>query len=288
MARRESQLSKETKEVAALYGIKPQHKFGQNFLINELVYADIIDSADLKPTDRILEIGPGIGILTMMLADNVKEVHAVEIDKKIARILPKRLAEFEYKNIFVHEGNILDFPNIKGLEDFDKEPYKIVANLPYNITSVFLRKFLERENRPESLTLMLQKEVAERICAKPGKLSILALSVQFYAEVEYQFTVEKSSFWPEPEVRSAVVNIKKRQAPQLSPEDRKSFWRLVKVGFSAKRKMLKKNLANAFSLDPEDFGRILKLKGLNPDARAQDLSLDDWLKLFALLKKDVL
>lgn len=288
MARRKNALLKETEQLADLYGIKPQKRFGQNFLISDLAYVGIVEAADLQKQDRVLEIGPGLGFLTMMLAERVGEVVAVEIDRKIAKIIPERLTAFGYTNARVVEGNILDFPDLPTLQNFADRPYKIVANLPYNITSVFLRKFLEGNFQPESLTLMLQKEVAERICAKAGSMNLLALSVQFYAEPQYCFRVDKSDFWPSPEVHSAVVHIKTKPHPALSAEDAKQFWRLAHIGFSAKRKMLKKNLANALDLDPEDFARILELKGISPNARPQELGLDDWLNLFAVLKADVL
>lgn len=288
MSRRKNKLLEETKSLCAHYGIKPSKRYGQNFLINELIYPHIIESADLSPGDTVLEVGPGLGFLTFTLAEAVKEVVAVEIDPAIASILPERLHEMDYGNAKVSQGNILDFPRLPGLDKFTEKPYKIVANLPYNITNVFLRKFLEQSPRPVSLTLMLQREVAKRICARPGDLSVLALSVRFYGEPQYMFDVDKSDFYPEPNVNSAVIHIKTKPEPSLPAEDARAFWRLVKVGFSAKRKMLKKNLANAFPLDASDFARILEQNKLNPLSRAQDLSLDDWLKLFALLKRDVL
>ncbi|NCN25629.1 ribosomal RNA small subunit methyltransferase A [Candidatus Falkowbacteria bacterium CG10_big_fil_rev_8_21_14_0_10_37_14] len=288
MSRRESSLLKESKDLAELYGIKPQKKFGQNFLIDDLTYIDIIESADLDKSDRVLEVGPGLGFLTMSLAERVAEVAAVELDRKLAKVLPERLQLFGYNNTHVHQANILDFPRITGLEDFFDKPYKVVANLPYNITSVFLRKFLESEHKPVSLTLLLQKEVAQRICDRPGQMSLLALSVQFFAEAKYCFAVDKTKFWPKPQVQSGVVHLVVKNKLPLPEKSLKSFWRLVHIGFSAKRKMLKKNLAAALDLDTEDFAKILVQIKINPEARAQELSLDNWLKLFALLEHGVL
>ena len=288
MSRRKTSLLTETKELAKYYGITPTKRFGQNFLTSELVYMQIMEAADIQPTDRVLEVGPGLGFLTFALAEKAGEVVAVEIDRNLTKILPGRVKEFGYTNVRIVPGDILDFPDIAGLEHWADQPFKVVANLPYNITSVFLRKFLERGPRPQAMTLLLQKEVAERICASAGKMSILALSVQFYGRPEYKFRVDKSDFWPQPEVQSAVLTIKVNDSPALPVEQTKAFWRLVKISFAAKRKMLKKNLAAALPLDVEDFGRILAGLGLNPEARAQDLGLDDWLRLFALLKRDVL
>jgi 16S rRNA (adenine1518-N6/adenine1519-N6)-dimethyltransferase len=149
---------------------------------------------------------------------------------------------------------------------------------------------MELEHKPISLTLMLQKEVAQRLAAKPGDLSLLALSVQYYAEVELKFRVSRKDFWPEPEVDSAVIHLrlKPQDSLPLDAQETKRFFRLLKIGFAAKRKMLKKNLAAALDLEPDDFARILAIIGVNEQARAQDLSLDSWLKLFALLQRDVL
>jgi len=162
--------------------------------------------------------------------------------------------------------------------------YKIVANLPYNITSVFLRKFLSGENRPKSMTLMLQKEVAQRIVAAPGEMSLLSVSVQFYAEPKILFNVSRDCFWPRPEVDSAVVKIDLKQNIVRDVDKEKKFFRLVKIGFSSRRKMLKNNLMAGYKIGQEIAKDRLKSVGLNEKVRAQELALDDWQKLFVLFE----
>ena len=267
------QLLEETKQLCNLYGIKPSRSRGQNFLINEDVYKKIIDAADLKKTDVVLEVGPGLGFLTKLLGENVKQVVAVELDRKLAQILPDRLKSQGVDNIKVIQTSILDFKGLDG-------EYKVLSNLPYNITSIFLRKFLEINNKPTSLTLMLQKEVAERIVAKPGDMSLLGLSVQFYAEAKLIAQVSRHDFWPEPAVDSAIIKIIVRNKNFCSLPDTKIFFRLAKIGFSAKRKMLKNNLAAGLKIDQLEIEKILKSINIKPTARAQDLGVKEWLELY--------
>lgn len=288
-----------TKELCRLYNIKPARSRGQNFLIKEEIYDDIITAAELKSDDVVLEVGPGLGFLTAKLAERVKEVIAVELDDKLAEVLKTGLAAKGVKNVDVVNSDILkmtndQFPITKQIPNhksqtknteiefrvagFELRDYKIVANLPYNITSIFLRKFLEAENKPELMVLMLQKEVAERLVAKPGKMSLLAVSVQFYAKPEIMRIVPAENFWPRPEVDSAIVKIRPRPSPLLGKE--REFFRLVKFGFSAKRKMLKNNLAAGLKMEIKAVENKLMSAGFNPKIRAQELSVDDWLKLF--------
>jgi 16S rRNA (adenine1518-N6/adenine1519-N6)-dimethyltransferase len=159
--------------------------------------------------------------------------------------------------------------------------YKIVANLPYNISSFFLRKFLSAKYKPTSLVLMLQKEVAERLSAKPGDMSLLSVSAQFYSHPEVVAIVPSSAFWPEPKVDSALIRIILKKPNELPGVDEKLFFRLVKVGYSAKRKMLKNNLGNGLHLPVKDVEETMVNVGLNPNIRAQELSVSDWLNLFA-------
>lgn len=288
--RKDPPLLKETKQLCELYHIRPNQKLGQNFLIDELAYEKVIVAADLKKTDRVLEVGPGLGFLTMLLSENVSQVMAVELDRRLAQTLKLRLETWEHKNATVCHGNIMDFPDSKELKDFAGKKFKIVANLPYNITSKFLQKFLLHSPKPSSMTLLLQKEVAERLAARPGDLSRLGLLAQYYADVSYVDKVGRESFYPAPEVESAVVNLKLKPTKDLplKPAEAEKFFRLIAIGFAAKRKMLKKNLSAALDLDTNDFGRVLKLAGIGEQARAQELSMENWLKLFALIKRDVL
>lgn len=269
-------LLEQTKKLCKLYNIIPARSKGQNFLINEAVYEQIIEAANLSTKDLVLEVGPGLGFLTAKLAKQADQVVAVELDDKLARVLKTAIATEKVENVQVVNQSILDFN-----DGFER--YKIVANLPYNITSVFLRKFIsEVEHKPELMVLMLQKEVAERIVAKPGKLSLLAISVQFYAQAEIIATVPAADFWPAPEVASAIIRITVNK--QLVKVDEKEFFRLVKFGFSAKRKMLKNNLASGYQLSQEEVVARLKQAGFNEKIRAQELSVEDWVRLLEYFK----
>lgn len=269
-------LLEKTKELCRLYDIKPTRSKGQNFLINGEVYDRIVEAAEIKKTDTVLEVGPGLGFLTAKLATKTERVVAVELDDKLAAYLKDVVTEGKLdSSVKIINQNILDLdPSSIGLENSN---YKIVANLPYNITSVFLRKFLSTENKPTEMILMLQKEVAERICAKPGDMSLLALSVQFYADPEILFNVGRSDFYPSPEVDSAVIQLRiTNDKLQISE---KNFFRLAKIGFSAKRKMLKNNLANGLHISSKEAEEILTKSGFDSKIRAEDLSVDDWMVL---------
>jgi 16S rRNA (adenine1518-N6/adenine1519-N6)-dimethyltransferase len=264
-----------TQELCRYYDIKPARSKGQNFLINEEIYNRVVAAADLKSDDVVLEVGPGLGFLTTKLASKVKKVITVELDDRLAEVLHTGLMAQNIKNVEVVNQDILKLP-------INLIKYKIVANLPYNITSIFLRKYLEIENKAESMVLMLQKEVAERIIAKPGKMSLLSVSIQFYARAEIVEVVRKENFWPEPEVDSAIIKITPRNVVLLAPEKEKDFFRLVKFGFSARRKMLKNNLAAGLKLDQAEVENKIVEAGLKGKIRAQELSVNDWLKLLSI------
>jgi 16S rRNA (adenine1518-N6/adenine1519-N6)-dimethyltransferase len=283
-------LLQKTLDLSKKYNIKPARSKGQNFLISENIYDKMIEAADLRNDDVVLEVGPGLGFLTEKLASKVKKVITVELDDKLADVLLIKLDKQGITNVKVVNENILDF-EFKKLSSEASElsfSYKIVANLPYNISSIFLRKFLSEENKPETMTLMLQKEVAERIVAKPGKMSMLAVSVQFYADAEIIQNVGKENFWPMPEVDSAIIKLKVHKVIKSKVfeddggVDEKKFFRLVKFGFIAKRKMLKNNLAAGFHISQSEVSEKLKLAGFNEKIRAQELSVADWVKLLGV------
>ena len=253
------------KQLLKKYEIRPLRKLGQNFLINKTVLKKIIDTASLSLKDIILEIGPGLGVLTQELAKRTKKVIAVEKDRTLSRLFEDILKTEGIDNVKVINEDALTY-------DLQPASYKLIANLPYYITSPVIRKFLETKNKPELMILMVQKEVAQRICAKPGKMSILAVSVQFYAVPKIISYISKKSFWPQPKVDSAILRITPQKVTNLTTDDHEDFFKLVKTGFSSKRKMLKNNL----KIDES----ILKELGLNPKVRAEDLSIQDWLKVY--------
>lgn len=274
-------LLQETKIILKKYNIAPKHKLGQNFLTDAKILDKIIKTADLKKDDAVLEIGAGIGTLTKELAGKVKKVIAVEIDKELVKVLRRIFSrtgniEIIEKSVLSREFKVADFKDIKN-------SYKVVANLPYNITSCFIKKFLsEIDIRPKEMILMVQKEVAERIIAKPGQTSLLSVSCQFYADCELAFFVNKKSFYPVPKVDSAVIKLKiKDNKPKI---DEKYFFQIVKAGFSSRRKKLKSNLSKGLDIKKEDIDKIfIKLK-FKENIRAQELSVNDWIKLYENIK----
>ncbi len=295
-------LLQQTKEICGRNNIIPTRSKGQNFLIEETVYAKIIEAADLSKDDTVLEVGPGFGFLTRKLAAKAGRVIAVELDDKLAGLLEANLQQRGIENVEVLNENVLDLnpksliPNPKSqnikikkklnFESRELNDYKIVANLPYNISSIFLRKFLTVKERPSEMVLMLQKEVAERIVAKPGKMSLLAVSVQFYAQASVVCFVPANAFWPAPKVDSAIIRLKIKNCKSkiLGGVDKeRDFFRLVRFGFAAKRKMLKNNLVAGYKINQENAENYLKLANLSPKIRAEDLSVADWIKLFELV-----
>jgi len=282
-------LISQTKKICQQYNIKPARSKGQNFLIKEKFYNKIIKAADLNESDVALEVGSGLGLLTEKLAQHVKKVIAVELDDKLAGILENK----KIKNLEVVNENILKISNDQfpifnqfPMADGQCPPYKVVANLPYNITSRFLRKFLEEvENKPEMMVLMVQKEVAERIIAKPPKMSLLSVACQFYADVKIIANVPKDAFWPEPKVDSAIIILKVHKVIKSikSEEDEKKFFKLVRAGFSAKRKQLQGNLKKELKINSEEIKKILEENNLKETVRAQEFSLDEWKKIFLVM-----
>jgi len=261
--------------------LQPKKSLGQNFLRDENVLQKIIQAANLTSADLVLEIGPGEGILTEALSQKAGQVVAVEIDKNLAENLQKKFSD--KKNITIINADILKI-NLSELFSTYKpkaSSYKLVANIPYYITSLIIRFFLENSFPPQEMILMVQKEVAKRIVSKPGQMSLLSVSVQYYAKPELLFYVDKKSFYPVPEVDSAIIKITSiKKNPK--EEEIKNFFRIVRSGFSAKRKTLVNNLSNGLHLEKDAMEEKIKIAGLKSTARAQELSIEDWKKLAAL------
>ncbi|MDI3495996.1 MAG: rRNA (adenine1518-N6/adenine1519-N6)-dimethyltransferase [Patescibacteria group bacterium] len=273
-----------TRDICKIFGISPERSKGQNFLVTEKIYDDIVAAANISKQDEVLEVGPGLGFLTVRLASLAKRVVAVELDDKIFSFLESGLKVSSNKNIEVINQDILLF----NPADKFKGDYKIVANLPYNITSRFLRSYLSLyKYGPGLIVLMLQEEVVRRMMAKPGEMNLLAISVQHYAFVEMIRLVKAGNFWPEPEVDSAVVRLSLTKKKYNKNED-KLFFRLVKAGFSAKRKMLKNNLAGGLQIDAKKIETSFLEVGLDLQIRAEGLSLENWYELFAILRQFML
>lgn len=247
---------------------------GQNFLVDEDALAKIVEAADIQPSDTILEIGPGLGVLTQELSKLAGKVVAIEKDDKFVEALR---IQFKNSNVEIIHQDALEFDPV------DIYGYKVVANIPYNITSLIIRKFLEAKNTPSLVVLLVQKEVAERIVAKPGDMSVLAVSVQFYAEAEIIADVSKESFFPVPKVDSAVIRLEIRSVkPEVSQRE---FFRLIKFGFAAKRKTLENNLAAGMHIKKDEAADIILEAGLDPRSRAEDLSIENWLALHKVIEE---
>lgn len=272
---------KDVKKLLKKYGIRPSKRLGQNFLIDKKVLKKIIGAANLSRNDVVLEIGPGIGNLTLELEKIVKKVIAVEKDRKMCQILKESLESSNVRNVRIVNKDILKIKNDSMVQWFNG--YKVVANLPYYITSPVIRKFLESKKPPKLMVLMVQKEVAQRICAHPPNMSLLAVSVQFYAKPEIISFVSKKSFWPQPEVDSAILRISQicTNLPQINTN---LFFKVVKVGFSHPRKQLINNLSQGLKLDKEKVKNWLLKNGIESKQRAETLAIKDWLKLTKNLK----
>jgi len=266
-----------------MHSIKPLKRLGQNFLIDKNVIKKVIRTAELKPADVVLEIGPGIGALTQEIAKSAGKVIAVEKDPRLVERLKKDLKEF--KNIKIVQGDILKFqiPNSKLQTNskFQIQNYKIVANLPFYITAPVIRKFLESKHPPKEMILIVQKEVAQRICAKPPNMSILALSVQFFAKPKIVSYVSNKSFWPKPKVDSAIIKIVPERKYKVN---KKLFFKIVKAGFSHPRKQLANNLSKELKLNKKEVNDLLLKNNIKPSQRAETLFINDWIKLFNMLK----
>jgi len=252
----------------------PKKSLGQHWLKDRDVLATIAEDADIESTDLVLEIGPGLGTLTSELLRRAEKVIAVELDGELAAKLP---AQFPGKNLEVVNEDILDY-------DLTQLPanYVVVANVPYYITSKIVQHLMTSANKPRTTVLLVQKEVAQRLAAKPGDMSILAVSAQIYAEVEMGMIVPASFFTPPPKVDSAVVILRTRGQPLLDGIDEKAFFRMVKAGFSAKRKKLRSSLAGGLGISKPDVEALLERAGVSADVRAEALSLDEWIRLTKL------
>jgi len=272
-------------EVRALlrrHGLLRANKaLGQHLLVSRSALRLVVDAAELTPDDAALEVGAGHGALTIELARRARRVVAVELDRAILPVLRETTAP--YPSVEIVERNLLD---VEPEDLFGSEPYKLVANLPYYITAATLRHFLEARNPPRLLVVMVQREVAERMTASAGEMSLLSLSVQFYGAPRIVAQVPASAFYPPPKVDSAIVRIDLHPTP-LSTEERDWFFTLARAGFAEKRKQIHNSLARHLDSDPARIQSWLDAAGIDPVRRAQTLSLEDWLGLTAVSAPDV-
>lgn len=279
-------MNSEQKNLFRKYKIHPIKRLGQNFLTDKKAVEKIINAAEIKPRETVLEIGPGLGALTKKLAKKAKKVIAVEKDPKMAAILKETLRDC--KNIEIVNEDILKFNTRRKIQD---TRYKVVGSLPFYLTAPIIRRFLENAGvQPPQMTVVVQKEVGERICVsqrtgssnktkkKNPKMSLLAVSVQFYAEPKIMGYISKKSFWPQPKVDSAILRID----PKIKKDkktDRQKFFQVVKTGFSQPRKQLINNLSKGMNLSREKVEKWLLENNIRPVQRAESLSVNDWEKL---------
>ncbi len=277
-----NELLNATRKLLRRYNLKAKKGLGQNFLIDSDVLEAIVNAADLKPEDTVIEVGPGSGILTAELAKRSGWVIAIELDAQMADALEKTLP---YDNVVILNEDVLGTDPSKILKGRlshvppGMQHYKVVANLPYYITSPVLRHFLEAQVKPEMMVVMVQKEVAEAVLAGPGKMSILGISVQFYGRPSLVTFVPAASFFPAPEVDSAVIKIDVYAKPPVEVSDTGDFFRLVRAGFAAPRKQVANSLMQGLKLPRTDVTELLSKAGLGPQRRAETFTIEEWAAL---------
>jgi 16S rRNA (adenine1518-N6/adenine1519-N6)-dimethyltransferase len=260
------------KKLLRRHGLEPKKSLGQNFLFDENVLARIVAAAELNDQDQVLEIGPGLGALTRLLLQKAGSVTAVELDQRFIPILLRELEAFENLNL-VH-GDFLEL----NPEDFFDLPYKVVANVPYYITGAIIRHLLSSEPKPTVIVLTVQEEVAARITAIPPNMSLLAVSVQYYGQAQIVDKIKAGAFWPRPDVDSAVIRIDLNIDSQINTADTDLFFKIVKAGFSQKRKQLQKNLRQ-LGYEKSAILETLERAGINGRRRAETVTLDEWRRL---------
>lgn len=272
------------KDILEKHGFTLSKSLGQNFLTDQNIIDKIIDRADIDKDTYVLEIGPGLGAMTVSLSDKARHVAAVEIDKTL---IPVHQDVFEYiDNLDVIYENILDVDLASIQEDyFNGEDFKVVANLPYYITSPIVTNLLTSKAGVSDIVVMMQKEVADRLVARPGTKAYGSLSVfvDYYSHAKILFKVSPNVFIPKPKVESAVVNLKKK--PNIDTKKSENLQRLVQASFAKRRKTILNSISSEFDMDKEELKEIIVDSGLDPGSRAEDLSTSDYLDLLASFEK---
>lgn len=257
-----------------MHGLSPQKSLGQNFLLDQAALRKITEAAEIPPDGEVLEIGPGLGSLTRYLAQAARRVVAIELDGKLIPILREVLAPWPQVEII--QGDILeqdpaDLMHAAG--------YRVVANIPYYITSAVIRHLLESRSTPACMVLTMQKEVADRICAGPGEMSLLALSVQVYGAPVPAVRIPAGAFFPPPKVDSIALRVDLYPEPLISRARLDEFFRLARAGFSQKRKTLRNSLAGGLGMAPGQVEEMIRAAGIDPQRRAETISIEEWKKL---------
>jgi 16S rRNA (adenine1518-N6/adenine1519-N6)-dimethyltransferase len=254
------------------HNLWPKKQLGQNFLEDEGALEKVVAAAELQPTDTVLEIGPGVGSLTRHLARAAQRVIAVEIDQALLPALEEILRPYGNVDVILADILRLDLSKVEGLAP----GYIVVANIPYYITSAIVRHLVETPVRPSRIVLTVQREVAERMVAQPDDMNLLAVSVQFYTVARVGARLAAGAFYPRPEVDSSVIRLDVRPTPAVAVPDVDGFFRVVKAGFSQKRKQLRNSLAGGLQLEHAQAEALLAAAGIDPQRRAETLALPEW------------
>ncbi len=281
----------QTRSLLRRFGLRARKGLGQHFLIDEKVLESIVSTAELTPQDVVIEVGPGLGVLTRELAGRAGCVIAVELDERLVAILKETLTV--HKNVAIINKDVLKVSPADLLKGYTAgfakgvvtpPHYKVVANLPYYITSPVLRHFLEASVKPETMVVMVQKEVAEEIAAKPGRMSLLSIGIQLYGAPVIINHVPAESFFPPPEVDSAILRINVYPRPAISV-DIESFFTVVRAGFSAVRKQIANSLAQGLGLPKSEVLPLLKKAEIESQRRAETLTIEEWSRLWRIFTK---
>lgn len=257
----------------------PKKSLGQHWLQDESSLQAMLDAGSVSSSDTILEVGPGLGTLTAKLCDSAKQVVAVELDDILVANLAKNVTNIRggepAKNLQVIHKSILDLDFLPLTKN-----YKVIANIPYYLTSHLVRIMLESQNPPSEMVLLVQKEVAQRIAAKPGQMGILSVAAQYYAEITLHQEVPAHLFTPPPKVDSQIIQLSYRHDPLFKDVDTEKFFKLVKAGFSEKRKKLRSSLSGSLLISKKDVDTLLEKATINANTRAQELTLERWHQLY--------
>ncbi len=269
-------------ELLRSHGLRPDKSLGQNFLIDPLALQRVVEATQISSENDVLEIGPGLGSLTRLLAKRARRVIAIELDGRLIPILEEVLAPFN--NVQIIQGDILEVNLAELFSPTSGATYQVAANIPYYISSAVIRQLLEAPVRPESVTLTVQREVAERICARPGEMSLLALSVQVYGAPKITARIPAGAFYPPPQVDSAVVRIDLYPTACIPVAMLPLFFRLAKAGFSQKRKTLRNAVSGGMGWETDHTDQIFQAAGIDSRRRAETLSLAEWQQLAAVVQ----
>jgi 16S rRNA (adenine1518-N6/adenine1519-N6)-dimethyltransferase len=272
----------ELRHLLVAHGMRPNKAFGQNFLIDRTILASIVQAAEITSEDTLLEVGAGTGVLTRELAQQAKRVVAVELERDMLTLLADTTRQ--YKNVELVARDLLFF---NPTEFFGQTAYKLVANLPYYITAPTFRHFLESANPPQLLVVMVQWEVAQRIIAQPGDLSLLGISIQFYGKPEIIARVPAKAFYPAPKVDSAILRVNVYDQVPLTLAERDRFFKVVKAGFSEKRKQVHNSLTHGLHYKNEQIRLWLQKAQIEASRRAETLSIEEWINLWKAIEEPV-